>query len=798
MRNFLTVGILSLVLLGAYGVPKAFAEPTSCLYDSDCGTGGKCDTNSGFCTAGSASGTAANLGASCSDANGNLGTMTATGCVANAADPSYVAPTAGSGEKIPTNASEDTSAGYNSVMQWIMMLFAWLLGVAALTLDYAVYYTVITMGHYVSGLSAVGTTWRILRDIGNIALIFGFLAAGIATIVGAELYGWKTKMIPMLLAAAIFLNFSLFFAEAVIDVGNLFATQIYTQINGGEMPTAEMLASTDTAHEVISNKIMSQLGLQGLYGDAKDPKNKDVFKGGNPWIIGFMGILLFITTAFVMFSLAFVLIARFVALIFLIIIAPIGFAGKAIPAMSAKADKWWHQLFMQTFIAPILLLMLYVALAVITDAQFLTGFGGGAPGSAGAWTGFVAGNVTSLASLMLPFLVAMGLLILVTVKAKDWGAAGASFATKTAGKLTFGATALGMSASLGLTGNALASKRMQSWARRGGVGGLALKGAVLAGKGLRSSTYDMRNTAVVGAGLGALGVDAGKGVTLTAKQAHEAQYGAKPVKKWFEESKVERETAGHEMDFKDAQRDYAAGKTTRAQYDAAVTPTLSRMSTKELEEMDGVKNGTPELVENLSPQQYEALMKSDKLSDGQKSKIKEIRYTKLSSAVSSGSVADIKSAIGALSKSELQGVPSDILSKRPFLDNLNDKQRETLTDSGNDKLTAAEKDLVRNSSIVGVVEGVFTAAGGGIAGAAAVTADPNFAKLTPPQIAKLKKEILLEPAVITELAPAALAKLADENKFSATEMQIVGRQIAGNVHARGHAYITGPAGILWQ
>ena len=71
-------------------------------------------------------------------------------------------------------------------MQLIMNLFAWLLGVAAITLDNAVYYTVVTMGNYVNNLSAVGIVWQVLRDIGNIVLIFGFLAIGITTILNVN------------------------------------------------------------------------------------------------------------------------------------------------------------------------------------------------------------------------------------------------------------------------------------------------------------------------------------------------------------------------------------------------------------------------------------------------------------------------------------------------------------------------------------------------------------------------------------------------------------------------------------
>ncbi|MEK7515364.1 MAG: hypothetical protein AAB555_00310, partial [Patescibacteria group bacterium] len=241
----------------------------------------------------------------------------------------------------------DLGEGFGKVMTWIMSLFAWLVGVAMVTLDYAVYYTVVTMGDYVKNLSAVGVTWQIMRDIGNIVIIFGFLAVGITIIINKEdWYGGGKKMLPMLLVAAVFINFSLFLSEAVIDTGNLFATQFYTQIKGGSLPSASYMSGTSFMKQIeqdgVSNKIMAQLGLQTMYTAALEP-NTQVFKAGNTWIIGFMGIILFIITAFVMFSLAFILIARFVILLFLIIIAPIGFAGLAVPQLKGTADKWWSK-----------------------------------------------------------------------------------------------------------------------------------------------------------------------------------------------------------------------------------------------------------------------------------------------------------------------------------------------------------------------------------------------------------------------------------------------------------------------
>jgi len=345
--------------------------------------------------------------------------------------------------------SDSTDSAYDGIMIKIMQLFAWLVGIAALTLNYAMYYTVVKMGTFVNNLSAVGVAWRILRDLANIMLIFGFLGSGIAIILNVDKYGFGTKLLPKLLIAAVLINFSLFVSEVMIDGTNLVATEVYTQINGGTIPIPSALT---TANEGISNKIMNQLGLQTIYGNGT--VNTEIFKGGNPWIIGFMGVLLFITTAFVMFSLAFILIARFVVLIFLILVSPVAFAGWAVPWLEFRMNRWWDNFTKQIITAPVLMLLLYVALAIITDAQFLTGFGGKPD-----WTGYITGSsggITGFASMILSFLVAMGLLLVVVIKAKSMSAAGAKLATQSAGKLTFGLSARMGRTAVGWPANAAA------------------------------------------------------------------------------------------------------------------------------------------------------------------------------------------------------------------------------------------------------------------------------------------------------------------------------------------------------
>ncbi|MFA7302447.1 MAG: hypothetical protein WC030_01745 [Candidatus Paceibacterota bacterium] len=458
-------------------------------------------------------------------------------------------PTAAPAPAIPSDGV------FVTVMSYILQLFAWLLGVAAITLDNAVYYTVVTMGSVVNGLAAIGVTWRILRDIGNIALIFGFLAIGMSIILDTEKLGYGKKMLPTLLFVAVTLNFSLFVAEAVIDVSNLFATQFYTQINGGNMAQPTDYYPGTINKEGISGKIMSQLGLQTIFSNVS--KNPLALAAHNSVTISFMGIILFLVTAFVFFSLAFVLIFRFVALVLLIVSSPVGFAGLAVPKLESVAHKWWSELLNQAISAPVLLLLLYVALAVITDKSFMGGFGATSDG----WLGFVGGeSLQSFAGTILSFIIAMGLLLSVTVVAKKIGAAGADKAMKWAGKASFGVAATLGRNTFGRTSQGLSRAWSRNELSRSTYVGRLAAGALDRGA---KAGFDVRGTGALKQLPG--GVDAGdvhKGgyratedATIKAKETY-----AKSLKltKLQEEAKERAEAA-----LKDAQARLNDAKKTK-------------------------------------------------------------------------------------------------------------------------------------------------------------------------------------------------------------------------------------------
>ncbi|MDO8407733.1 MAG: type IV secretion system protein [bacterium] len=621
---------------------------------------------------------------------------------------------------------KSTDSVYGELMAKIMSLFAWLLGAATLMLDYAVYYGVVVMGDFVNKLSAIGVTWRILRDIGNIMLIFGFLASGIAVILNVNTYGFGTKMLPMLLVAAVFLNFSLFISEAIIDVNNLFATQIYQQINGGEIVGPSKLNSSDAVvNEGISNRIMSVIGLQALYNVAssKDDKTLEAAQKaleGSSWYVGFMGIILFIVASFVMFSLAFVIIARFVALVFLIVVAPIGFAGLAIPKLKGLADKWWSQLIEQAITAPVLLLLLYIALAVITDANFLTGVGAGSGcdaalgdycgGSDTGWTGFLdtaKGGTGRFAGILFSFLVAMGLLLAVVVFAKRMSAFGAGWATRTSGRIVGGTIGYGLVGGASLAGRTVFggagrlanTEYVRAKAAQKGYRSLGWRALAFTGRNLEGRTYDLRNARLaqragglaqkgLGAkifgettGLETIAAGMGKGATVTAKSATEAvRQTWKKISplhgfegSWWRDQQKEYEKAAATVDRKKVVND-----PTHPDF----VKTLKRMSDDELTELRGIRQGIAAFVTALSPEKYRSLQKNDKLLKTEKANLKSTWEAQFTPAVAAAT-------LGRMSTEEIAGLEGDILTRGAVVEALGQNEFEAIRRKGS--LKAGER-----------------------------------------------------------------------------------------------------------
>lgn len=397
----------------------------------------------------------------------------------------------------------------NSLAFFILGFANFVLGIVGVLLNWVVVKTVFQFSQLIGNSAGLLAAWKILRDIGNLVLLFGFVLMGLGTILETSKLPDK-KAIPTLIVFAILLNFSIFAAEAVIDTSNVLTSVLYTQSNTNPCAT-----ETCDINNGIAGHIMQSTGLSGIY--ALSGANKITTSGNKAIII--IGLTLFATIGTVVLLAAAIMLAwRAIVLTGLIIVSPIGFAGMALPGLKKQATQWWSMLIHQSFFAPILFLLIFIDLRVTEGFSAVTNNNGLASA--------LSGPGTSNMGIIMVFLLITGGLVAALMAAKSFGAMGADFAIKTAGGVAFGSGAWVTRRTLG-AGSAALSRSIRSsnlGSSRIGRGILAVtdKGA--------SSSYDFRGNKFVGDAtkkmkidLGKPSKDASKGYIQSEKNAIEAK-----------------------------------------------------------------------------------------------------------------------------------------------------------------------------------------------------------------------------------------------------------------------------------
>lgn len=270
--------------------------------------------------------------------------------------------------------------------------------IGGLVLDYSIW-TTVSSDSYTDkdGIdSFVVRGWKLVRDFSNLVFIFGLFVAAFVLILGKSeggesLYNPK-RLVARVLIMALFINFSFFMCRSIIDVTNLVARAFYTQISTdndatstNEQQTIEASAegnidSVDLGNvsgiyshknligiRSVSLGILSKIQLQDLILKAG---GGDAFSNGNYGqilITYFMVALFNGFLAFLFLSSAIFLISRTIGLWFLMILSPIAFASRVIPALQKKEYFGWDDWFSQFvgLASSVVVYLFFIYLAVV-------------------------------------------------------------------------------------------------------------------------------------------------------------------------------------------------------------------------------------------------------------------------------------------------------------------------------------------------------------------------------------------------------------------------------------------------
>ena len=277
--------------------------------------------------------------------------------------------------------------------------------------------------------------WKTFRDLGNIFFIFILLYIAISTIL--RLNGSDTKkLLTSVIIVALLVNFSMFFAEVIIDGTNILALTFLSKITvTGKSGNVNLVASaTNYADGGLASAYLQNLGLGNFYGPPaatnSQPQgtansNIPAFNQNN-WIsvlfVAFLTAIVMFVVGFVMLISSILFVIRYVVFIFLLILSPLAFVGSILPKTKAMiSDKWWKTLFDQSLFAPIYFMLSWATIKV------MQGVVGNSPKPINVW-GLFTGGATSaandVANLLINYLIIIIMLITTLVISKSMASSG--------------------------------------------------------------------------------------------------------------------------------------------------------------------------------------------------------------------------------------------------------------------------------------------------------------------------------------------------------------------------------------
>jgi len=276
--------------------------------------------------------------------------------------------------------------------------------------------------------SGILIAWGILRDVGNIFLLFSFVFIGIATILNLENYTMK-KTLPHLIIFAALLNFSLFATEAVIDVSNGLSMAINAQSTVVEECPPQTSSENCAKNYGLTARIMSTSGLSAVF----EPPDYNVLRVADiDYSINMITTLYGLMLSSIMLTVVFLaagvmLLIRVIVLSIIMVTAPIGFAGMAVPFLKDITERWWSALMEQSLFAPIFLLLVFIGLKIMDTS----------PLQAGSLSqAFDSGDITLMGAVV-TFAIVIGFFVAALLLSSKLAAHGAERTIKWATKRIF-------------------------------------------------------------------------------------------------------------------------------------------------------------------------------------------------------------------------------------------------------------------------------------------------------------------------------------------------------------------------
>lgn len=413
-------------------------------------------------------------------------------------------------------------------LEWIFKAICWLIFILtgfvfAISGDiFNLSMTFSLSGSLFKSFTFINSSWIIIRDLVNSLFIFAILFVAIKQLLSFGDFDSKAvkKTLTGIIAAALLINFSLFFTKVAIDISNVTSRAIFYTMKSQPGGTGEVSYGP-------ANALAYGLNIQEiLSGDKEDEGegSSNLQKG----LVYLGGSAIHIVGAISFFVMAFYFIVRIAILIILMITSPLFFISFVFnnKQTSGLKAKWLGTLTGQ-LVFPVVYLALIFIVVNIVNSGLLSGKN--VPGS---FENGMKGGASGFA-IVINFMIVIILMVMAFKTAKD----SAGMAGKFGGKLA-GASAGAAFAGMAFAGRNLGGRAAGYITRAGAKEGTGLNKWVTSeskykrmvgdkvmkmGKAGYEGTWDVRNAKAITTPYGmanaqlATGVTPGKGTTLTAK-----------------------------------------------------------------------------------------------------------------------------------------------------------------------------------------------------------------------------------------------------------------------------------------
>lgn len=207
----------------------------------------------------------------------------------------------------------------------------------------------------------VDVGWRICRDIANLGFVLTTVIMAFTTIIRVQSYGAK-KLLVNLIVAAIMVNFSFVIAGTLIDFSNALSNFFISRIDDSGAGTG------------LTATLANAFGPQKyLLEDSQDPlppnpseEESGIVSFGMVALTSIAGLIFTVIftllSTIVLLMLAFMFVIRYIALTFLLILAPLAWLASVFPGLKGQNSDWWKNFSKWNFFAPAVSLFVYLSL----------------------------------------------------------------------------------------------------------------------------------------------------------------------------------------------------------------------------------------------------------------------------------------------------------------------------------------------------------------------------------------------------------------------------------------------------